>query len=267
VPAVFGRHGRRAGDLVVLLRKKLVELCSGDGGGDAIALVAHELAHGWFGHRVRAADDEAAGWWEAAAEYVSSWALDDVAAAELRRGWLDDYAEQAHRDVFAMAQRVPTEGALRDALSYDKGALLLTALEDTIGRDRVAAVLRHLIASRDGELGSWLDLVAATQEVAGSTAASWLHRWLFAAGAPELSIADLRPSAGKLAFSIVQDADFAATLDVALFHGDRLLTHARVPLSGLRTPVTLDLPPTADRLVLDPWSRLPRFGIAEAPLR
>jgi hypothetical protein len=275
VPAVFGRHGRRAGDLVILLRSKLLDLCtpadsaSAEVRGsrdDAVALVAHELAHGWFGRRVRAADDEAAAWWESAAEYVSSWAVDDVAAAELRRGWLEDYAEQAHRDLFAMAQRIPTHGPLRDALSYDKGALLLTALEDRIGRDRVAAVLRHLVASRDGELGSWLDVVAATQEVAGSAAARWLHAWLFTVGAPELSITDLRTTASHLSFTITQDSTFDATIDVALLRGDTLLAHSRVPLTGPRTAVTLEHPAGTDRIVLDPWSRLPRFGIAEASL-
>lgn len=273
VPAVFGRHGRRAGDLVLLLRTKLLDLCTPERAGsaevrrnrdDAVTLVAHELAHGWFGRRVRAADDEAAAWWESAAEYVSSWTLDDDAAAALRRGWLEGYAEQAHRDLFAMAQRIPTQGPLRDALSYNKGALLLTALEDRIGRDRVAAVLRHLVASRDGELGSWLDVVAATQEVAGSAAARWLHAWLFAVGAPELSITDLETSPSHLSFTIAQDSTFDATIDVALMRGDTLLAHSRVPLSGPRTPVILDRPPGTGRIVLDPWSRLPRFGIAEA---
>jgi len=278
VPAVYGRHGRRADDLVLLLRAKLVELCTplSDAAGadlrqkhaEVVALVAHELAHGWFGRRVRAADDEASAWWEAVSEYVSTWAIDDVAATELRRGWLDDYAETAHRDLFAMASRIPTAGNVRDVLSYDKGALLLAALEQQIGRERVAAVLRHLIARRGGELGSWLDVVAATHEVAGSAASTWLHRWLFAVGAPELAIADLRRRGPVLAFAITQDADppFDATVEVAAYDGDRLLVSARVPMSGRRTEVVLPAPPRATRVVVDPFYRLPRFGITEAAL-
>jgi hypothetical protein len=276
LPAVYGRHGRRADDLVVVLRSVLVDACQpGDHGGDAelarrhreaIALLAHELAHGWFGRRVRAADDEAAAWWEAAAEYVSTWALDDVAAADMRRGWLDDYAEVAHRDLFALAQRIPTSGKLRDALSYAKGALLLTALEDRVGRERMAALLRHFVATGSGRLASWLDLVTSTQSVAGSAAAHWLHGWLTTPGAPELSLRAVRVGGTRITFDITQDVPFEATVDVAIMAGERLASFARVPLSGTRTPVTLDLPRGATRLLLDPWSRLPRFGLAEADL-
>ncbi|MCB9562076.1 MAG: hypothetical protein H6708_16860 [Kofleriaceae bacterium] len=283
VPSVFGRHGRRADDLVVVLRSVLVDLCSGeDGGGgrvgddgvrrrhvEAVDLLAHELAHGWFGREVRAADDEAAAWWEAAAEYVATWALDDVAAAEVRREWLDDYAEVAHRDLFAMAQRIPTAGKLRDALSYGKGALLLTALEDRIGRDRMAAMLRYFVASGQGRIASWLDLVAATQAVAGLPAAQWLQRWLTAIGAPELGVRDVTVAGGRLRFAITQDASppFDAAVDVAVMDGERLASYAHVALSGARTAVDLALPRGgATRVVVDPWSRLPRFGVAEADL-
>lgn len=279
VPAVYGRHGRRVDDLVELLDDRLIALCAPDPGGasaevrrgraEAVALLAHELAHGWFGRDVRAADDEASAWWEAVAEYVSTWPLDELSALEVRRGWADDYAESAHRDLVAMAQRLPTAGAVRDVLSYDKGALLLIALEDRIGRDRVAAVLRRLIAERRGAVGSWLDVVAATQAVAGSSAARWLHGWLSAIGAPALSIDDVRPGAGRLSFAIAQDAapPFEATVDVAVLDAaGGLLVHARVALSGGRTPVTLAVPAGAARIVVDPWYRLPRFGVAEAPV-
>ncbi len=285
LPAVYGRHGRRADDTVVVLRSVLVDACQpggADGAGaearrrhvEAVALLAHELAHGWFGRRVRAADDEAAAWWEAVSEYVSTWALDDVAAAEVRRGWLDDYAEVAHRDLFALAQRIPTSGKLRDALSYAKGALLFAALEAKLGRERVAAVLRQFVAATDGRIASWLDLVTATQVVAGSDAARWLHRWVTAIGAPELGVRDVaveRDGGGaRVRFAVVQDgleagaAPFEATVDVALQAGDRVVSAARIPLSAIRTDVVLELPRGVTRIVVDPWSRLPRFGIAEA---
>jgi hypothetical protein len=278
VPAVYGRHGRRADDLIVLFADKLLDLCTPIEAtsapatrrrhADAVALVAHELAHGWFGRAIRAGDDEAGAWYEAASEYVATWAVDAVAATAIRTRWHDDYTDQAHRDLFAVAHRVPTTGALRDALSYGKGALILTALEDRIGRDRVAATLRYLIASRGGSIGSWLDVVTAVHAVAGSRDADWLHRWVFAVGAPELRVSAVRAERGGVAVTIVQDGDppFEATVDVAVLGGDEVLTFARVPVSGTRTTVTLDRPPTADRISVDPWHRLPRFGVAEAAL-
>jgi hypothetical protein len=39
-----------------------------------------------------------------------------------------------------------------------------------------------------------------------------------------------------------------------------VLGRAEVPLWGLRTEADLALPAGADRLVVDPWARLPRFG-------
>ncbi len=279
LPAVFGRHGRRADDLVLVQRSVLVDACQPDGARgagaparrrhtDALALLAHELAHGWFGRQVRAADDEAAAWWEAAAEYVSSWALDEADAAALRGRWRDDYGDIAHRDLFAPAQRIPTRGTLREALSYAKGALLFTALEDRVGRERMSALLRHFIATGTGRIASWLDLVTSTQAVAGTPAAQWLHRWVTATGAPELRVRDVAVLDGRarLRFAIVQDATppFEATVDVALLAGARVAATTRVELSGTRTAVDLPLPRGVTRIVVDPWSRLPRFGVAEA---
>jgi hypothetical protein len=278
VPAIHGRHGRRAGDTIVLFEEKLADLCLpldfpvaelARRQVEAAALVAHELAHGWFGVAVRGADDEAGAWFEAAAEYVSLWPVDEVAAVATRRRWSEDYADQTHRDMFGVAQRVPTSGRLRDALSYGKGALILTALEQRIGRDRVAAMLRHLVATRAGEVGSWLDLVAATHVVAGSRDADWLQRWVLAIGAPELRVVDVRSADGKVELVIAQDAEvpFDATVDVAIYAGDQLLVLGGVALSGQRTAATLPAPPGADRIVVDPWFRLPRFGVAEATIR
>jgi len=266
VPSVYGRHGQRAGELVLVLRERLIELCTpGEGPlhDDAVALLAHELAHGWFGRQVRVHDDEAASWWEGAAEYVSTWSVGDVAAARMRRGWLDSYADQAHRDGYAMAHRVPTSRGLHDALSYAKGGLVLAALEHVLGRDSVAAILRHLATTRAGQLGSWLDVVASTQAIAGSQASTWLHGWVHAVGAPELRLADARAEDGRLRFAVTVEGGGGALVDVVevvVYRGARHLGRADVPLSGARTEVDLPLPVGADRIALDPWARLPRFG-------
>jgi hypothetical protein len=130
-------------------------------------------------------------------------------------------------------------------------------------------VLRHLIARRRGGVGSWLDVYTATQEVAGSHAAGWLQRWLFAVGAPELTLEDVRVDRDALRVTVVQDAEpaFTATVGVGVFDGERLLSYARVPVSGSRTVVTLDAPPGADRVIVDPFVRLPRRGVGEVVLR
>ncbi len=264
VPSVYGRHGQRADDLVVVLHDRLIELCTRRGAlrDGATALLAHELAHGWFGRSVRALDDEAASWWEGASEYVSTWAVADASAAAMRRGWRDDYADQTHLDVYAMAERAPTTGELHDALSYDKGALVLAALEHKLGRDRVAAVLRQFVSTRGGQLGSWLDLVAATQAIAGSQASAWLHGWLTSVGAPELALADVRSSDGRLRGAVLVRGSEAPVdvVELALYQGARLLGRVDVPLDGERTELDLPLPLGADRVELDPWSKLPRFG-------
>lgn len=264
VPTVYGRHGQRADDLVIVLRDRLTELCTrpGELRDAAMALFAHELAHGWFGREVRALDDEASSWWEGAAEYVATWALSDAAAARLRRGWQGDYADQTHVDRYAMVERMPTGGGLHEALSYAKGGLLFTALEQRVGRDHVAAILRHFIATRGGQLGSWLDLVASTQAIAGSQAAVWLHGWLTSVGAPELAVRDVRRSDGRLLVTVTVTGSAAPVelVEVALYRGDRLLGYVDAPLNGERTELELPLPEGADKLVLDPWSKLPRFG-------
>jgi hypothetical protein len=65
-----GQHGD---DLILLKDIIARSLCEPVGDPNSAHIVlAHELAHAWFGGRVRIIDDEAARWWESLAEYTAT---------------------------------------------------------------------------------------------------------------------------------------------------------------------------------------------------
>ena len=226
---------------------------------EARGVVAHELAHVAFGTAVTWVGDEAARWWEATAEYASLWARPGSLARDRRRKHAADYAALGDADVVGMSQRVRIDKARSDRLSYAKGALLLTAVEDRIGKDRLIAALQRFIADNRGKPGSWPALVAAVRAVAGDAEADWFAEWLRRPGAPDLRLVDVRVDGDRLHGALLQSAPpFTGRVELVIQRGDDVLARHQVDFAGERTAIDLPLPAEADTVYLDPDARLPR---------
>ncbi|MBI5018210.1 MAG: M1 family metallopeptidase [Deltaproteobacteria bacterium] len=159
-------------------------------------VVAHEIAHLWFGDLVTMR------WWngvwlnEAFATFMATLCTDDF-----RPDWgrWDQFARErsAAFDVDALAATRPIEYEVRspsdadgmfDVLTYEKGASVLRMLEQYLGAPRFRDGVRHYLrrhACGNTETG---DLWDAIEEVTGEPVRRIMDSWIFQPGFPLVSV-------------------------------------------------------------------------------
>ncbi len=167
------------------------------------ALVAHELAHQWFGDLVTCRD------------WSHGW-LNEGFATFLQRVWLE--ADTSSR--FGNAQGGPDEAAysqyvqlkeyldedssayrrpivcnqyiepidLFDRHLYQKGGLVLNLLRAQLGPDLFWQSVRHYLERHKGGSVETLDLIRAIEDVTGRNLRKFFDQWVFGAGHPELEV-------------------------------------------------------------------------------
>lgn len=229
-------------------------------GDHLLTTVAHELAHVWFGIEVR---DPAGRWAEGVASYLSQWALPEPTARDLRWSWVVAYEQlPLAREVAlaGVAEPIADDG-VRRALYYGRGALLLTSLEDRIGRPAMAGILRRFHADARGTAASWADLVTATRSRAGAEHGDWLERWTSTAGAPDLALRAAARAGQAVTADLVQLGPRLYEGQVEVGFTDQagtVLAVRSVSFSGPTTRLHLVPPDGASWLRIDPRHRLPR---------
>jgi len=142
----------------------------------ASAVLAHEMAHQWFGDWVSPASWEETWLNEGFATYAE-WLWSDAAlGVPLHRN-----VESAH----AAATAEPAQGAAdpgRDAMFsravYERGALTLHALRLTVGDEAFVQILRTYLDRFGGETASTADFVAVASKVAGRDLTRFFASWL-----------------------------------------------------------------------------------------
>lgn len=233
---------------------------------DAIepAFFAHEFSHGWFGGLVPGsyASLSRGQWNETLAEYVSSLVQTKEAAARQRAKWSKGYAGLPSRRDRAMLETgtLSANWGVHHRVTYQKGALVMVALEDRVGRERLLEAFRSFLRRRAGKPSGWEDLLDAVAACAGADAEEWLRHWLTTRGAPDLRLADVKRTSHTVSARLVLSPEpaFAGTVEVGFFRGEELLGTRPIPFSRHGGSFELEIPKGADRLVLDPRHRLPR---------
>ena len=167
-------------------------------------VLAHEIAHQWFGNLVTNA------WWsdfwlnEAFATFVSHRIVDrvhpgeatwgDFVAREATRGFAQDALATSHP--IEVEIRAPEEiGEIADGITYGKGASILRMIEAYLGEGAFrAGVTAYLNAHRyDAARGS--DLWAALDAHSGAPVSRIMAEWITRPGHP---LVELRTDGGEL---------------------------------------------------------------------
>jgi hypothetical protein len=153
--------------------------------------LAHEVLHNWWGNGV-AVDYARGNWAEGLTTYLADYALErdkgGVAAQEMRRKWLRDYAAlPAERDQPLRAFRSKRHQASQ-VIGYNKAAFLFHMLSLEIGEQAFNAGLRAFWEKHRFDVAGWDELRAAFERSAGRDLGWFFSQWLERAGAPRLSL-------------------------------------------------------------------------------
>ncbi len=162
-----------------------------------VDVVAHELAHMWFGNLVTM------DWWngiwlkEAFATFMQI-ATTDAFRPEWKR-WDEFSIERgAAFDVDALSTTRPVEyqvispadaEGMYDVLTYEKGAAVVRMLEQYLGADRFAAGVQHYLKRHSYSNTTTTDLWDALESSSGEPVRSVMDGWIFRGGYPILTVA------------------------------------------------------------------------------
>ncbi|MFO0908490.1 MAG: M1 family metallopeptidase [Isosphaeraceae bacterium] len=158
---------------------------------DADGLVAHELAHQWFGDLVTCRDWPHLWLNEGFASYFDPlFAEHDRGEAAFRlrmesvlRGYLagDNFQR---RPIVEPRYRRTME--LFDGVTYSKGACVLHSLRGLVGDDAWWKAIKHYVARHREQVVETDDLRRAFEEITGRDLGWFFEQWVFKAGHPEL---------------------------------------------------------------------------------
>lgn len=178
-------------------------------------VLLHELSHMWLGDLVTP------DWWnglwlkESFATYMASLALAN--GTEFENAWHTFFsrnkqrAYEADQWVTTHPIEVPvtdTKGAFAhfDAITYQKGASVLTQFAHYVGQDKFRDGIRLYLERHAGQATTLKDFIASVSEVSGAELGGWVDGWLKTAGLNTIN-ASLECRGGKIReLTILQSA-------------------------------------------------------------
>lgn len=157
-------------------------------------LVAHELAHQWFGDLLTCRDWSHAWLNEGFATFFEAVYLEsdrgydeylyDIFGCVKR--YLEEDADRYRRPIVCNRYSDPIE--LFDRHLYEKGGAVLHMLRGELGDARFWRAIAHYVASNAGKNVETIDLIRAIEESTGRNARAFFDRWVFRGGHPELKV-------------------------------------------------------------------------------
>jgi len=235
-------------------------------------LVAHELAHQWWGNLVTCRD-WSHGWLnESFAAYFEALWIEhregrDEFDFHLHR-LFEQYSEESRRYRRPLVTNLyedPIE--LFDRHLYDKGALVLHLLRSELGDEPFFAALRHYAGKHRESSVTTHDLMRCIEEATGRNVDRFFDQWVFGAGHPELEIGFLYDPGEKMGtLSIRQTQEpvdgvpeaFQLTTSVEVATRSSRRIH-RIEVNARNQSFHFPLDGEPERIRFDPGDTIPKF--------
>ncbi|HUA35115.1 MAG TPA: M1 family aminopeptidase [Candidatus Binataceae bacterium] len=168
-------------------------------------LVAHELAHQWWGDLLTCRDWAHAWLNEGFATYFEAlWCEENLGADEFawnvrqdREGYLDEDTNRYRRPVVCNRYRAPIE--LFDRHLYEKGSLILHMLRRLVGDELFFKSLNLYCTRHRGQNVITQDLQRAFEDATGRNLDFFFDQWVYKEGHPEIEVTSSFDDKRKLA--------------------------------------------------------------------
>jgi aminopeptidase N len=220
--------------------------------------LGHEVLHNWWGNGVYP-DWTKGNWSEGLTTFLADYAYKEDegedAAREARLGWIRDLAAVPESEDTALRDFVSRHHGISSIVGYGKSAMVFLMLRDLIGRPAFEDGLRLLWRRKQFQNAAWSDLKAAFSEAAGRPLADFFRQWVDRPGAPDLRLEAAEQTGGRLKLRITQSGRHGLRVPLRLIFSDRTETRW-AQISGLITPVALDVPGPVLGVELDPDYRI-----------
>ena len=232
----------------------------------ADSLVAHELAHQWFGDLLTCRD-WAHGWLnEGFATYFDALFFErnrgvDAFRYEMRQNaeiYLRDDASRYRRPIVQNVYNEPID--LFDRQFYEKGSWVLHMLRATLGDELFWKAIRHYVAKHKHTNVTSPDFQRAIEEATGRNVDGFFDQWVYGAGHPTLTVShewDGGAKQAKVSIKQTQPAEqgtaevFRAPVDID-FVWDKGHQTFRVELSEREQSFFFALPQQPKMVRFDP---------------
>jgi aminopeptidase N len=231
-------------------------------------LMAHELAHQWFGDLLTCRDWSQAWLNESFATYFDALFTEhdrggDDFAVEMwhnARSYFDEDRERYRRPIVTNLWKQPSD--VFDRHLYEKGACVLHMLRHVLGDGAFWRAIRHYARKHRGGLVETDDLVVAIEEATGKNLRRFFDQWVWKAGHPELRVVYWWDAAATTAHVVVRQTQrtgddvalFALPLEVELVwgRGPGARRRARETVDGREHHFTYRLPRAPEMVRIDP---------------
>ena len=236
-------------------------------------LIAHEIAHQWFGDSVTESDWPHVWLSEGFATYLTACYLDWTYGRDRFLEQMDaarervlKYLEQAPDSVI-VPETVPDPRRLLSPNVYQKAAWALHMLRGEIGDGTFWRGMRMYYQRFRDRNASTADFAAVMEVVSGRRLDWFFDQWLRRPGVPELEIEwsyDAAASTVGLEVRQLGPTIYRLPLDVEAVLDDGRTVRGRIDVEGEQTSATLPLPGRPERLRIDPagWL-LMRYTVEE----
>ncbi|TCZ67742.1 M1 family metallopeptidase [Flaviaesturariibacter aridisoli] len=209
-------------------------------------VIAHEIAHQWFGDM--ASEKSFAHLWlsEGFATYFTNLYIEHKYGTDSMRKRLQDDRRKIIGFVAANPTRAVVDStqnlmSLLNANSYDKGGWVLHMLRQEVGDTAFQTIIRKYYETYKGSNAETRDLQRIASEVSGKPMDTFFNQWLYRGGIPSLYFSK-KVKEGKVLIEVAQKTrePFSFTLEVGLLDNSGKLTLHRIPVSERQTTIKLE---------------------------
>jgi aminopeptidase N len=157
--------------------------------------LGHEVLHNWWGNGVRV-DPARGNWAEGLTTFMADYAYKEdegaKAAAQMRHGWLRDYAALPIDSEQPLSSFRARHRAASAAIGYGKAAMMFYALRARLGDDAFRKGIRTFWNKYKFTAASFDNLREAFEQASEKPLVDFFDQWLERTGAPMLEVASAR---------------------------------------------------------------------------